>query len=123
MIFTANPVEFLYHYSTYVDKEKLRARIQKHFEFKTCLILYDTHDLVCAICLWNIVDDGKAAHIVDLVFREDKRKHDLMRKILMNGMRIWPVKFIVYDRDYTRDGANRGRQRIWSVERFLRRKA
>ena len=40
--------EFIYKYATYKDKEKLRARVQKHYEYKTCRIFLDKDGEVCS---------------------------------------------------------------------------
>lgn len=123
MILTKDPVEFVMHYATYTDKESLRERIQKHIEYKTCKILFDTRSFICAICLWNISVDCLEVEIIDLVIREDFRNKDLMRQILMEGLKIWPVKFMKWNRDYTKDGSSRWHNpKIFSVECFLRRK-
>lgn len=116
--------EFIYKYATYKDKEVLRARIQKHIEYKTCKIILDKDDSVVAVCLWNISPDGVEAFIVDMVIREDFRNTDIMRKILREGLKIWNVKYLRWNRDYNNDGHDRWREpKVWSVERFLRRKS
>jgi hypothetical protein len=63
------------------------------------------------------------AFIIDTAVREDYRKHDFLRWILREGLKIWPVKFLRWNRDYTLDGSDRWKEpKIWSVDRFLRRK-
>jgi hypothetical protein len=115
--------DFIFVNSTYTDKDALKERIRKHYDYKTCKICLDGDGKVCAVCLWNISENGKVAHVVDMVIREDFRGKDLMRRILAEGMKVWPVDFITYDRDYTEDGSNRGKRRLWSTKHFLRRKA
>ena len=113
---------FIFRYATYKDEEDLRERIQKHLAYKTCKIVLDKDGAVCAVCLWNISADGIEAHIVDLVIREDHRGKDFMRWMLREGLKIWPVKFLRWNRDYNEDGSDRWREpKVWSVERFLRR--
>lgn len=122
-IYTKDPVIFINHYAHYADEEKLRERVQKHIAFKTCKILLDKDGNVCFVCLWNISPDVLEAHIIDLVIREDYRNKDTMREILREGLKIWPVKFLRWNRDYNTDGHDRWSEpKIWSVERFLRRK-
>jgi hypothetical protein len=114
--------DFIIRYATYKDKDELRERIQKHLAYKTCKIVLDKTGSICAVCLWNISADQQEAHIIDMVIREDYRKTDLMRKILKEGLEIWPVKFLRYNRDYNTDGHDRWHEaKAWSVERFLRR--
>lgn len=116
--------EFVYRYATYKDIGKLRARIQKHVEYKTCKIVLHQDGSVVAVCLWNISPDGLEAHIIDMVIREDYRKTDIMRQILRDGLKIWPVKFLRWNRDYNEDSHDRWREpKVWSVERFLRRRS
>jgi len=120
---TDDPTEFIYRYATYRDKEKLRARVEAHIKYKTCKILFDKTGMVCAVCLWNISPDGEVAEVTDMVIREDYRKMDLMRWILTEGRKIWPVKYLKFNRDYTEDGHDRWPEpKLFSVKRFLRRK-
>jgi hypothetical protein len=44
-----------------------------------------------------------------------------MWHVLDESLKIWPVKYLKYDRDYTKDGSNRGPTRRIRVEKFLRR--
>lgn len=116
-------VEFLKRYTTYKSSEKLREKVEGHLRYKTCRIYFDDDGAVYAACFWNISDDQQYAHLTDLVIREDWRGKDLMRTILKDGLKIWPVKYLKFDRDYTEDGSSRGRTRMLSVERFLKRRA
>jgi hypothetical protein len=113
--------DFIYENAPFKNKDKLRARIQKHLSYKTCRIFIDSANMVYAVCLWNIVDSGKVAFITEMTIRKDYRKKDIMRKILIDGMKIWPVKYLMFDRE-NEDGSIRGRK-LWSTKRFLRRKA
>lgn len=123
MILTKDPVEFVMHYATYKDKEELRERIQKHIEYKTCFILFDETDYVCAVCLWNISSDGKIAEVSDMIIREDTRGTDIMRRMLGNTRKIWPLEYLKYNRDYNEDGHDRwDKPKMFKVESFLRRK-
>lgn len=123
MILTDSPTEFIYHYASYKDKDKLRERIQKHLEYKTCKILLDEAGFVCAACLWNISADQLEAYVIDMVIREDYRKTDIMWQILEAGLKIWQVKFLRWNRDYNEDGSDRWREpKVFSVSRFLRRR-
>lgn len=114
---------FIMERSTYADKTNLQNRIKAHITYKTCRIIYDKDGRICAVCLWNIGPDGLVADVTDLVIRNDYRKKDIMRRILIDAMKIWPLKFIRYNRDYTPDGVIDRGSRMWSVERFLRRRA
>ena len=79
---------------------------------------------MAAVCLWNISPDGMEAFVIDMIIRKDFRNQDIMRCIAREVIKIWPVKFIRYNRDYNKDGHDRWHEpKVWSVERFLRRKA
>lgn len=119
---TNDPAEFLCYYAPYKDINELRERIQKHRNYKTCRILIDGAGMVFAVCLWNIIDNGQAAFVTEMTIRKDYKKKDIMRRILAEVMNIWPLKFLVFDRE-KKDGTHKGKRRIWSTERFLRRKA
>jgi hypothetical protein len=110
MIFTEDPVEFIYHYATYTSKDELRERIQKHIEYKTCKILFDEARDIYAACLWNISPDGLEAYVIDMCLREDYRNGKTVIEILKEGLKIWPVKFLRYNRDYNNDGHDRWRE-------------
>lgn len=122
MIKTNDPVEFMLHYTTYTTCETLALRVQRHKEYKTCRIVVDPLDgsIVC-VCLWNVSADGKVAHVIDLVIREDWRNKGLVQRILEDGRKIWPIEKLTWERGYD-DGLIDKPMKIWSVERFLRRK-
>ena len=75
------------------------------------------------VCRWNIEDEGREAVILDLILREDYRKMDFMRQILLRGLWLFPtVERISFERGYkTSLLANKGK-RVYSVEQFLRHK-
>ena len=89
MFLTKDPVEFVWHYAKdrngnmVYKKQTLQRRIEAHFKYKTCRIIFDQDDSICAVCLWNISPDAKTAEVTDMVIREDYRKKDMIRKILI----------------------------------------
>ena len=113
--------DFLLKYSTYEDREKLRERIQKHVQYKTAYIVRDKNDSIVSVCLWNISPDYAVVDVFDCAIREDHRGKDLMRRMLWNGLKTWPVKYIRYEKGYD-DGLQDKPKTVWSVERMLRRK-
>jgi hypothetical protein len=112
---------FIYERAPYKDKEELRGRVQKHLEYKTGRVLISRDGVVGAVCLYNIMPGGQTVFVTELSISKEYTKLDFMRETLKAAMRIWPLKFIMADRE-NKDGTNRGR-RVWSTERFLRRKA
>jgi hypothetical protein len=128
MFKTKDPVEFLWYYAEdkngkkVYKKETLEKKVQAHLQNKMCRIILDQDSNICACCFWSIDPDCVVATVTDLVIREDYKDKDLMRRILIDGLKIWPVQFIKYRRDYTENEHEERPQRVWSVERFLRRK-
>ena len=115
--------EFILKYSTYTDRALVRETIARHLEYKTFFCVLDPKDKsICAVCRFNIAADLSVADIFDIIIREDFRHKDLMREMLMQGIKMWPVKFLRFERGYD-DGSQIKPKHIWSVERFLRRKA
>jgi len=116
-------VRFLLKYTTYKSADKLKEKVEGHLKYKTCKIFFNEKKEVIATVFWNI-DEPDTAHITDMVFREDHRNNGMLNKmwhVLADNIKIWPVKYLKYDRDYTEDGSNRGPTRKISVLRFLRR--
>ena len=114
--------DFIYERAPYKDKDLLRERVQKHIVYKTCRILVDGNGLVGAVCLFNISNNGTVAFITDVTIRKDYSGKDFMRETLLHFMKIWPLKYLIGDRTNEK-GIQIGKRKIWSVERFLRRKA
>lgn len=90
---------FILENSRYTDKEKIEEVIQKHIEYKTCLIVYDDNDEITAVCRWNISEDGIVAHILDVIVRKDQRNLKLLRRLIYKGFEMWPgVKYLSWER-------------------------
>ena len=106
----------------YTDREKLKEYILNHFEYKTDFVGEENGEITF-VCRWNIEDEGREAVILDLILREDYRKMDFMRQILLRGLWLFPtVERISFERGYkTSLLANKGK-RVYSVEQFLRHK-
>jgi hypothetical protein len=122
VIRTDDPVKFMLHYSTYKTYETLAVRLQAHKDYKTCRIVVDPYDnTVISVCLWNIMDNGKTAHVLDFIVREDWRNKNLGIKILKDVMRIWELEKLIWDKGYD-DGLQEKPMKVWSVDRFLRRR-
>jgi hypothetical protein len=114
--------DFIMKYAVYSDQGELYDAVQKHISYKTCKIVTDDKGKICAVCLWNI--DGDEAFVSDLVIREDYRKKDLMRRLLLDGLKSWPIKYMRWNRGYNKDGSMRWPEsKRWNVESFLRRKS
>lgn len=116
-------VRFLLKYTTYKSAENLTKKVEGHLKYKTCKVFFNEKKEVIATVFWNI-DEPDVAHITDMVIHPDHRNNGMLNKmwhVLAENLKIWPVKYLKYDRDYTEDGSNRGPTRKISVLRFLRR--
>lgn len=116
--------DFVMDNSTYIDRAFVRDRISRHIYYKTCKILFDDRGKVCATCCWNISPDGQIADVLDMIIRKDYRGKDIMRGILMLAVKMWPLKYLRYNRDYTITGESRWQEpKKFKVSSFLRRRA
>ena len=111
-------VDFVITNSHYTDREKIKEVIRKHFEYRTCLIIYDDNNGLCAVCRWNISFNGRMADIEDLIIREDFRNRNLIKRILLRGLRMYPtVKFLRWER---RSKYPDREKKIYSVRELLK---
>ena len=116
-------VRFLLKYTTYKSADKLKEKVEGHLKYKTCKVFLNGKGEVIATVFWNI-DEPDVAHVTDMVIHPECRRNGMLNKmwhVLAENIKIWPVKYLKYDRDYTEDGSNRGLTRKISVARFLRR--
>ena len=108
--------DFILLYSPYKDREVIKDIIQKHLEYKTAIVVYDDNEII-AVCRWNISPSGRNANILDLIIRPDWRKKNLIKRILLKGLRMYPnVKWLVYEKGYD---TNKPMKKI-SVEKLLK---
>jgi GNAT superfamily N-acetyltransferase len=116
-------VDFIMAHSTYKNRDNLLERVQQHYDYKTCKILMDTGSGIFAVVLWDISPDQEVCTIRDLVIREDHRNQGLMKQFLKEGLKIWPVKYLEWNRDYNEDGSDRWpKNKRFKVSSLLRRK-
>jgi hypothetical protein len=60
------------------------------------------------------------ADVTDLIIREDVRSKGIAKQILSNGLKVWPFKYIRFERGYD-DGKIEKIKRVYSAEKLLRR--
>jgi len=94
-------IEFIKGHTPYTIKdEELRNIIELHIKYKTCLIVYDDNNNICALARWNISKDGTCAHILDVMIRRDYRNKKLLMRMLAQGRKMYPnVKYIAFERE------------------------
>jgi len=98
------------------DRELIKENIVKHINFKTCVIIMDLDGIV-GVCRFNISPSGKVARILDLIIHPKYRGTDLMKRMLIKGLRIFPQgEYIEFERAFLEN--DRG-LRTYSIKRFL----
>ena len=111
-------VYFISRYTFYMDKEALKKSIEDHLRYKTCFVILDPLNEICAYCDWNI--DKNEAHIINCIIREDYRKSGLLERIVFRGLSLWGVNAIRFTRRYSPKNIDRPLHR-WNSNRLLRR--
>jgi len=98
------------------DREKIKEIVLKHINYKTCIILMDL-DGIAAICRFNISLSGKVARILDLIIHPKYRGTDLMKRMLLKGLRIFPQgEYIEFERSLLENDKG---LRTYSIKKFL----
>ena len=69
-------------------REELRSAVEKHLEYKTIVAQYDSEGLV-GVCRFN-VEDSREATILDVAVRKDLRHKDILQRLLLQGLRLYP---------------------------------
>ena len=99
------------------DREKIKEIIVKHIYYKTCVIFSDLDGIV-SICRFNMSPSGKVARILDIIIHPKYREKDLMRKMLLKGLRIFPQgEFIEFERSFVENDKG---FRSYPIKKFLR---
>lgn len=83
--------DFLWEHCPYLHekhtKELLSELIAKHLEYKTIVAQYDEKGLV-GVCRFNV--DEMEANIFDVAIRPDLRKKDVLQRLLLQGLALYP---------------------------------
>ena len=80
-----------------LDYNAIKNFIEKHIAYKTLIIVRDKEGIL-AVCRWNI-PTKEEAHILDLVIRKGHTYKGLIKRILLKGMRMYPMtKYLVWER-------------------------
>ena len=104
-------------YHTERQREELTEAIRKHFQYGTVFVLQDILGIM-AMVRWN--KDGDIAHILDFIVRRDKRRQNLIKKVLLKGLvRHHGVKHLSWERIKKYPYRKR---RIYSVGSILKRR-
>jgi N-acetylglutamate synthase-like GNAT family acetyltransferase len=92
-------VDFIQKYLPYTDKELIKDYLEQHLHHHTIDYAIDTEGEVIGVCRWNLSEDGKTAHILDLAIRPDFRGKGVSRNFLERGLKIWKnVTHLVFER-------------------------
>lgn len=107
-------VEFIVKYMPWFHREELLPVIEKHMEYKTCLITAD-HNGIVSVSTWNI--KGDQAHIMLTCIRPSHRRKRFLRYLIAKGHSMFPdVNFILWERDQKTN-----KQFSYDIKKLLRR--
>lgn len=112
-------VDFIQNYLPYRKRKFIEKEVIKHLKYRTIQYFIDSEGEIVGLCRWNISDDGKIAHILDLIVREDYRKTGVARRFLKNGLKLFgSVKYLEFEREFRGDR----RKRLIPIEYILKSK-
>jgi hypothetical protein len=112
--------DFIIKYSSYIHRDKIKEFIQKHIEYNTCMYLTDKNGEIAAVVRWNVIDNGRVAHVLDLIIREDFRNNGMIKTLLIKGLMKFPtVRYLSWERlgKYPKR-----KPRIYSIWEILKRR-
>lgn len=112
-------LDFIIKHFGYLDRDTARRLLDGHLQYKTCMILWDRSpdgiEKVVAFCRWNISEDGLKAYILELAIDKDFRNNNLMRRMLLHGLKAFPkVEKLRWERAQRDD-----RKREFTTKEFL----
>ena len=112
--------DFILKYSPYKNKELIKQYILLHLQYKTCFVVYDDDHKICAVSRWNISEDNKTACILDLMIREDYRNKEMIQRMLLQGLQMYPwIKFLKFERETKYPERE---PKVYSVDKILKRR-
>ena len=81
-----------------LDYNAIKNFIEKHIAYKTLIIVRDKEGIL-AVCRWNI-PTKEEAHVLDLVIRKGHKYKQLIKSILIQGLKVFPeAKYLVWERE------------------------
>ncbi len=113
--------DIIFLFSTYKDRDALRKAVEEQLDNYTLMVDYDGNR-INAVCRFNISQDGKTAHILDLIILHgDGTRY--FKKLLLRGLSVWDnVETLTYEKGYD-DGSVKKPIKKILVDKFLRREA
>ena len=111
-------VEFVKTYLPYTDKDLIKKYLEEHNVYHTLYYAIDEQGEIVGVCRWNISEDSKTAHILDLAIRPDFRNQGVGKDFLKRGLSLWKnVTHLVFERGSRGDK----RERRIPIEAILKR--
>lgn len=112
-------VAFYLKYSGRKEEPKeIRNSIEQHLTNASIDYATDESGEVIGVCIWDVPNNGKIAHIYDLHIREDWRNKELGKHFLRRGLKMWKnVTHLEFKR-----GKRNEKKRLIPIEYFLNNK-
>ena len=107
----------------YMDFNRMFDAIEKHIEYGTCMVIYDDDKEIVALCRWNFDAPMLTAHIADLIIRRDWREKDLIKRMLIRGLQMYPqTKWLTFERREKYPGRKHSRYKIEDLLKHRKKK-
>lgn len=113
-------IAFISKYSPYNDADKIKEIVERHILFKTCIVVYNNEKDkdIAAVCRWNMLPNGRIAHILDLIIHPDYRSKDYIQRILIKGLSLYPkARWLIWERENKHPGR---KQQVVSIAAMLK---
>ena len=82
---------------TKLDWNAIKNFAEQHIDFKTIIIVRDEKGIL-AVCRWNMLTID-TAYILDLVIRRGHKYKQLIKRILLKGIKMYPqAKYLIWER-------------------------
>ena len=104
---------------TRLDWDVIKEFAKKHIDYKTIIIVRDEQGIL-AVCRWNIINI-ETAFIMDLIIRKGHTYKQMIKRILLKGIRIFPeAKWLEFKRE--KKYPNRNKRKYLISDILKRRK-
>ena len=100
-----------------IQRDRLEEVIRLHLKYKTCIIVRDKQNTICAVARWNIT--GYIATIFDTIVRPDYRSYKRLKMLIALGISRNPhIRFLRFKREIKYPGR---KPKLYSVVELLKR--
>ena len=108
------------YHAQYKDADKLDLidRLEQHYAYGTLDWLYRKDEIVAAV-IYNIINEGRVANILDMVIKPSENSIKIMKYFIARGwMRFPSLQFIRFERAFK----DKKGYRMYRMKRFFNKK-